>query len=203
MSSAKKYIPQQVEGEHNDVEYHVDFPSQGEAHRLFQLAKGKLKDVGNWRALTGPIATDFAITDSKGHEAYKLAEKGDIFYIDMPGPGSIAGSGVDWVRIETLEETDDALGESEFIIITVRPVANPKKPQTATAHFFAHTSTNSFVLERQYNRVSASVHGRNETPNTEGNIIDKARNAIVGLSARHGLSGPHWQVFIENLLKAE
>ena len=121
----------------------------------------------------------------------------------MPGPGSIAGGGLDWGRIEAIEENEDALGEAEYLVITVRPVANPKKPETATAHFFSHDSTNTFIVERLHNRVIASVHGRNEMPNKEGNIIDKARNAIVGLTARHGLSGPHWQVFIENLLKTE
>lgn len=203
MNITASYIPEQVEGEQNDVRHYIDFPSQGEAHHLFMLAKSRLKDVGTWGALTGPVSSGFGITDTKGNDAYKIAEKGDTLYIDMPGPGSIAGSGVDWVRIEALEEVEDALGEAEYIIITVRPVANPKKPETVTAHFFSHASTNTFIVERYRNRVSASVHGRNEKPNTEGNIIDKARNAIVGLTGRHGLSGPHWQVFVENLLKGE
>ncbi|RCH56790.1 hypothetical protein DJ568_02735 [Mucilaginibacter hurinus] len=203
MAIAKAHIPEQVEGEQNDVEYYVDFPSQGEAHKLFMLAKSRIKDIGNWGALTGPASSNFAITDTAGNPAFKTAEKGDILYIDMPGPGSIAGSGVDWVRIEAMEEFEDALGESEYIVLTVRPIANPKKTDALTAHFFSHKSTNTFIVERTGNRVVASVHGRNEMPNTDGNLIDKARNIIVGLAGRHGLSGPHWQIFVENLLKAE
>jgi hypothetical protein len=188
MNVAAALIPLQTEGEQNDISYHLDFPSQGEAHNLFMLAKNRLKDIGDWHKLTGPGSSTFAITDTQGNETYKIAEKGDHFYIDMPGPGSIAGSGLDWVRIEAMDEKDDSFGDDEYLVITVRPVGNPRKPETATAHFFSHHSTNTFIVERSRNRVTASVHGRNESPNTDGNLIDKARNAIVGLTARHGLS---------------
>ncbi|RYE19028.1 MAG: hypothetical protein EOP51_20740, partial [Sphingobacteriales bacterium] len=143
MSIAKQYVPAQVEGEQNDVSYYVDFPSQGEAHKLFMLAKTRLKDISNWRPFTAGGTSDFGITDSQGNETYKMAEQGDIFYIDMPGPGSIAGSGLDWVRIEAIIEKEDILGETEYLVVVVRPTANPKKTETATAHFFSHNSTNT------------------------------------------------------------
>ncbi|GAA4329408.1 hypothetical protein GCM10023149_34090 [Mucilaginibacter gynuensis] len=201
MSIADQNIPEQREGEHNDVIQYVDLPTVAEAHHLFILVKDRLKDVSNWHTFTGPVESKFGITDTQGRETYKIVEKGDHIYIDMPGPGSISGGGYDWVRVEALREHDNAEAESEYVAITVRPVANPKKPGSVIAHFFSHNSTNTFIVERYRNRVSAAVHGRNEQPNTDGNLIDDIRNIIVGLTARHSLSGPHWQVFVDNILK--
>lgn len=200
-TTAVQLIPTQTEGEHNDVESMVICASAEEAHSLYSLAKDRLKSISNWHEFVGQLGTTFGITDAQGNETYKIAEEGDIFYIDMPGPGSIAGSGYDWVRIEKLAEHVD--GDQEYIVIAVRPIDNPKKHDAGTAHFFSHKSTNTFIAERYGNQVTTGVYGRNEMPNTEGNIIDKVRNIAVGLAARHGLSGPHWQIFAQNILKTE
>lgn len=198
-TAAVQLIPAQTEGEHNDVESTVTCASIEEAHSVYKLVKERLKNISNWHQFVGQLGSTFGVTDAQGNEIYKIAEEGDLFYIDMPGPGSIAGSGYDWVRIEKLtEHTEDEL---EYIVITVRPVDNPKKHDAGTAHFFSHKSTNTFITERYGNKVSTGVFGRNEMPNIEGNIVDKVRNIAVGLAARHGLSAPHWQVFAESILK--
>jgi hypothetical protein len=87
----------------------------------------------------------------------KWPNKGDLFYINLPAPGPLAGDGKEWVRIEAIEEVEDANAESEYITMTVRPVASPMHPEKATAHFFAHHSTNTFIVERYLNHVSAAV----------------------------------------------
>lgn len=200
-TSAIQLIPPQTQGEHNDVEHNVTCASIEEAHNLYELVKDRLKNVSGWHEFVGQLGSEFGITDGQGNENFKIAEEGDLFYIDMPGPGSIAGGGYDWVRIEKLAEHSS--DEAEYIVMTVRPVDNPENQEAGTAHFFGHQSTNTFIVERYLNNVSAGVFGRNEAPNTEGNIIDKVRNMAVGLAARHGLSGPHWKVFAENILKKE
>ncbi|GGH12783.1 hypothetical protein [Mucilaginibacter phyllosphaerae] len=203
MHTAADNIPPQTEGEHNDFIHFADCETVEEAHQLFLLAKDRLKDISQWHVFSGPHSAKFAITDTKGAEIYKMAQKGDLFSIDLPlpTPGSLAGDGKEWVRIEAMEEIIDAHAESEYLTMTIRPVANPRHPDKATAHFFSHASTNTFIVERYLNHVSAAVYGRNEMPNNSGTgLYDTVRNTIVALGARNGLSGPQWQPLVKGLL---
>jgi hypothetical protein len=195
-------IPAQQEGNQTDVIHFVDCEAREQAHKLFLLAKSRLKDVSSWHRFSGPGSSKFSITDAQGTEVYKIAEKGDHIYINLPAPGSIAGSGLEWIRIESVDDREDANAEDEFIAITVRPVANPRHPENgATAHFFSHNSTSTFIVERYLNHVSAAVHGRNETPNNKDtNLYDTIRNTIIALTARKGLSGPQWKKLVVGLL---
>ena len=204
MPDANDNIPEQVQGQHTDVIAFADRPTQQEAHQLFLLAKDRLKDISQWHLFSGPGSGKFVITDARGNEVYKTAEQGDIFYIDLPAPGPVAGDGKEWVRIEAMEEIDNAEAESEYLTITVRPVANPGNPGKAVAHFFSHTSTNTFIVERYLNHVSAAAHDRNETPNTQDTgLFDTVRNTITALTARKGLSVPQWKSLVEGILSYE
>jgi len=201
MNNPADNIPPQTEGEKTDVIHFADRESVQEAHHLFLLAKDRLKDISQWHVLSGPHSARFAITDAAGNEVYKMAEKGDLFYINLPAPGPLAGDGKEWVRIEAIEEVDDANAESEYITMTVRPVASPMHPDRATAHFFGHHSTNTFIVERYLNHVSAASYGRNETPNNKDvGLYDTVRNTIIALAAREGLSGPQWKSLVAGIL---
>lgn len=204
MSNAYENIPEQYEGEVSDVIHFADAGTQQKAHQLFLLVKERLKDISNWHQLSGPGSSKFSLTDAQGNELYRMAEKGDHFYIDLPAPGTIAGRGLDWVIIEDIDELDDANAESEYIAMRVRPVVNPKNPDAPIAHFFTHNSTNTFIVERYLNHVSAAVHGRNEVPNNKDTgLYDSVRNTIIALGARKGLSGPQWKALVVGLLKTE
>ncbi|TSD64916.1 hypothetical protein FFF34_013540 [Inquilinus sp. KBS0705] len=202
MDNPNDHIPPQTEGEKTDAIHFKDMPSVQEAHHLFLLAKDRLRDVSQWHNFSGTFSARFGITDSKGDEVYKMAEKGDIFYINLPAPGPMAGDGKEWVRIEEIVIEEGEETENEYIAITVRPIASPMHPDKATAHFFGHASTNTFIVERYKNHVSAAVHGRNETPNTtDTNIYDRIRNTIIALTAREGLSLPQWKSFVSGILE--
>jgi hypothetical protein len=201
MSEASANIPAQQEGGQTDTIHFVDCADRQQAHQLFVLAKSRLKDISNWHQFAGPGSSKFSVTDAQGNEIYKIAEKGDHFYINLPAPGSITGDGLEWVRIEAIDDAEDAAAESEYITMTVRPVANPRHPDKTVAHFFGHNSTSTFIVERYLNHVSAAVHGRNETPNNKDtNIYDTIRNTIIALTARAGLSGPQWKLLVKGLL---
>jgi len=194
-------IPQQHEGNQTDVIEFADCENQQKAHELFLLAKSRLKDVSNWHTLAGPGSSKFTLTDAKGEPLYRMIEKEDHFYIDLPAPGTLAGDGLDWVQVENIDDAEDANAESEYIAITVRPVTNPRHPTEEVAHFYGRNSTSTFIVERYLNHVSAAVHGRNETTNTDGTgIYDTIRNTIVALTARAGISGPQWKALVKGLL---
>jgi hypothetical protein len=203
MAKANDNIPPQIQGQQTDILHVVSTPTRQEAHHLFLLAKSKLKDISQWHHYSGPLSSRFVITDTQGNEVYKLAEIGDLFSIDIPGPGPLAGDGFEWVRIEAMEESINEEAESEYITMTVRPVTNPKHPDKAIAHFFSHTATSTFIVERYQNQVSAAVHGRNETPNNkETGLFDTVRNTIIALSAREGMSLPQWKSLMKGLLES-
>ncbi|WP_374948111.1 hypothetical protein [Mucilaginibacter sp.] len=202
MSSAKNNIPAQVEGQQTDISHFVNVASREDAHHLFLVAKGRLKDISQWHIYAGPLSAKFAITDARGNDVYKFAQPGDLFSIDLPGPGPLAGDGFEWVRIEAMDEVTNKEADNEYITMKVRPIANPKHPDKAVAHFYDHSATSTFVVERNLNRVSASVHGRNETANTsDTGLFDTVRNTIIALSAREGLSLPQWKALMKGLLE--
>ena len=204
MENANDNIPEQVEGKQTDFIHFVDCATQEEAHGLFMLAKNRLKDISQWHALSGPGSAKFTITDAQGNPDYKMAEKGDLFNIDVPGPGPMAGDGLEWVRIEAINELEDAEAESEYITLTARPVVNPKHPDKAVAHFFNHHSASTFIVERYLNHVSSAVHGRNEIPNnSDTGLFDTVRNTIIGLAAREGLSGLQWKSLVTGLIEKD
>jgi hypothetical protein len=201
MNDSSANIPEQHEGNQTDVIDFADRETREQAHELFLLAKSRLKDVSNWHTFSGPGSSKFTLTDTQGNPLYRMAEKGDHFYIDLPAPGTLAGDGLDWVHIETIDDVEDANAESEYIAITVRPVANPRHPNLETAHFHGHNSTSTFIVERYLNHVSAAVHGRNETANTENTgLYDTVRNTIISLTARAGFAGPQWKALVKGLL---
>jgi hypothetical protein len=122
-------------------------------------------------------------------------------YIVIENPVEFDADDEILVRIEAMEEAGDTNTESEYLTMTIRPVANPRHPDKAIAHFFSHASTNTFIIERYQNHVSAAVYGRNEMPNNKDTgLYDTVRNTIIALGARNGLSGPQWKSLVEGLL---
>ena len=72
------------------------------------------------------------------------------------------------------------------------------------AHFLSDDATSTFIISRKNNTITASVHGRNEKPNTEAaGLLDKIRNAIVGTTAVAGISKIQWKLLVKGLLDEE
>lgn len=200
----KPTVPPQEEGTKKDIDHTVATADENDAKKLFMIARNRLMDVNHWHEFSGPASATFRLTDPHGKELKRTVEKGDLFKIDLPAPGPTEGKGFDWVKVETIEEQGNPNGGKESIAIRVRPTPSPLTPGEETAHFFQEIATSSFVLERDGNKVTAAVYGRNEVPNTEThNIIDKVRNAIVGSTAILGFSNVQWKSLIKGLMETE
>ena len=92
-------------------------------------------------------------------------------------------------RFQWLLETIKAIGAKLVVLDNV-------------AHFFAEKSTSTFVITREGNKVIASIYDRNIEANEETKEpLDKIRNAVVGLGAKHGLSKVQWQALADALVK--
>lgn len=200
-------IPEQQSGAKTDNEYTVTTTSDDEAKVLFEVVKGRLQDVNQWHTRCGAASAVFRLTDGNGNEVNRTVQLGDHFKISIPAPDVVkktnAGEGNDWVVVEAIEDKSNNTEKTESFAIRVRPTENPNVPDAEVAHFFKDDATSSFGVERNRNKVTTHVHGRNEKPNTTSDsLLDKARNALVALGAMAGLSNPQWKSLVKGLLES-
>jgi len=196
-------IPKHRAGAKSDTSHSKHYKSREEALAAFQVAKNKLLNVSKWHDYAGSASADFKLTDRNGNTVTRLAKKGDYFRINIPGPGSEAGNGYDWVEIIAIKEDFEKESDTEFIMLQVHPVPDPKNNDESTAHFFKEDATSTFIVNRKKLIVTAEVHGRNEKPNTNTeNIIDKIRNFFVALGASLGFSKIQWKSLAVGLIES-
>jgi hypothetical protein len=202
MKTALEQLPPQETGSQTDFTHEKKFETLKLAHGAFQAAAGRLLSVNNWHAYSGGTSAKFTLCNNQGEELNELAEEGFFIGIDLPGPGPDAGSGLEWVMIEKLAAEGGADTAEEYVTMTVRPTADPRKTNPEIAHFYKDASTSTFVVRRDGLVLSAGAHGRNETPNNAGvDLHDKLRNTAIALLARVGLSGGQWQKLVNGVVE--
>ncbi|MDQ3017263.1 MAG: hypothetical protein M3R25_11170 [Bacteroidota bacterium] len=195
-------IPPQTKGKEIEAEATIEFPDIDEAMNFYEVVKERLLNVNQWHHIAGFISAKFQLTDSNGNFVNRVPHVGDLFKIDVPGPGTSEGDGYDWVVIEDIK-TLNADGR-EGIGIRVRPTFNPKGNKKETAHFYNSDSTSSFMVIRENNNVRAWIVDRNITPNTEPvSLIDRLRDSVVGMSALIKFSEIQWQKLADGLIRRE
>ncbi|MEO7264207.1 MAG: hypothetical protein ABIW38_04810 [Ferruginibacter sp.] len=193
-------IPNQTEGASSDIISKKHFDSEDQAKVFFILLKQRLLNVNQWKEYAGTLSATFQLCDLNGDEVQRNVEEGDYFKIHIPGPGSEAGEGFDWVKVELVKEENTTTGER--LVIKVRPSSNPRNSKADIAHFFDDTATSTFIINRKNKKLTAEVHGRNEIPNTEADAFgDKLRNTVIATAAISGFSKIQWNLLTEGLLK--
>ena len=201
MKTALDLIPPHETGRQTDFTHEQKFVTLAEAHAAFVAAAGRLLSVNNWHEYSGTGSAKFTLCNNQGEKIEVMAEEGFFFSIDLPGPGPDAGDGLEWVIIEKLVSEGGSHSAEEYVLLTARPVPDPRKPATEIAHFYTDDSTNTFIVRRDGLVLSAGAHGRNETPNNEEvDLHDKVRNTMIGLLARIGMSGTQWQKLVNGVL---
>lgn len=195
-------VPGQQEGDVINTESSVTTDNIHSAKKLFETAKLRLLDVNNWHQQAGEALARFQLTDASGNEVTGPVKEGYYFKIDVPGPGSAAGDGFDWVTVEKLEEYN--AGEVESVGIRVRPASNPTSENNETAHFYSSESTSTFTVTREENKVTAAVYDRNTKANTESEgIIDKIRDVLVGTAGIATFSKIQWKSLTNALIEQD
>lgn len=200
MNNVKK-IPAQHTGVKSSTVYTVRTDGVASAHYMFEKAKKNLLDVNNWQKIAGPSTAEFKVIGRKGDETHGWAEEGSYLRITIPAvPGSSAGDGYDWVRVEAIRNVKKV--GYECITMQVRPTVPPFSNQKQVAHFFSDDATSTFYLERKKNRIRAAVFGRNEKPNTEvHNFFTRIRNVMIALGAMIGFNKPQWRNLVRGWLQ--
>ncbi len=199
-----KWVPGNLNGKPTDLENTKTFNSKSEAQEAFKRAYKRMLNVTIWHKLIGFASAHFVLRDTLGRRSNRLAEVGDYFQIDIPGPGPSSGDGYDWVVVEAIKDNRRPEAEEEAYGMRLRSTKNPNKTGDEVAHFFTSEATSTFIVSRYQNTVSCSYHGRNEVINTETEKIkDKIRNTIVGAGAMLGISELQWSALIKSFLERE
>jgi hypothetical protein len=190
-------IPEQQAGSRMDAMEKRSAETVAEAAVIFKRACDRLLNVNAWGELAG--LSDFQLIDVSGVRVERKVKEGDFIRIDIPGPGTMAGMGYDWVRVEEIKKLerdgDSTLG------MRVRPSAHPISGSEETAHFLKDAATSTFIVKLNGREITAEEHGRNEMANTETeSLLDKGRNFTVSLAAKFGLSYPQWKSLVSAFL---
>lgn len=193
-------VPAQYTGQEIEAEASVELKNENEATAFYNIAKERLLHVNNWHHIAGFISAGFQLVNAAGEEVDRHVQPGDHFRIDIPGPGSAAGDGYDWVCAEAVKEVAETNIQS--IGIRVRPAPNPLGNKNETAHFYSTEGTSSFIVTRENLTVSAWIIDRNIKPNDDAaSLIDKIRDSSVGIGAIGMFSKAQWLGLAKGLVK--
>ena len=203
-SAIDSFVPENIKGKATDLTAKFQSPDREQALKCFKRAHKRLLNVELWHKLCGPLSAEFVLAGKDGGHQQRLAEKGDYFMIDIPGPGTFEGEGYDWVQVLDIADYSNENGEYEAVALKAGACGNPGNQNDETAHFFKEGATSTFIIRRDGNTVTVSYAGRNEVPNTDvERITDKLRNSAVAIGAFGGLSEIQWQALIESFLREE
>lgn len=193
-------VPAQYTGRQIEAEASVELKNEIEATAYYDIVKGRLLNVNNWHNIAGIISAKFQLVNVSGEEVDRNVQKGDYVRIDIPGPGSSAGDGYDWVCVEDVKEVSEANIES--IGIRVKPAPNPLGNKNITAHFYSDEATSNFMVTRENSKISAWIIDRNIKPNDQAeSVIDNIRNSAAGIGAIGIFSKLQWQGLAEGVIK--
>lgn len=197
-------IPEHKQGKQNDITHSITFENGEDARKAFVRAYKRLLNPITWHKLGGLFSAELALFNVDGVLKKTLAERGDLFRINLPGPGPRAGGGYDWVVVEEVAMHNDSHAENEWVGIRLRPSENPQSENSEIAHFFKDSGTSTLIILREDDKVTASYHGRNEIANVNTeSTFDNVRNAIIGSSALIGLSDDQWSKLTKAFLEEE
>jgi hypothetical protein len=195
----REIIPRQHTGGHSKTKSTISLKTPEEALSRYQTAAKRLLEVNQWHEYAGKGTALFQLTDSTANPVFRPVAKGDYFRIDIPGPGSKAGEGKDWVKVKVKGEKNH--GDNQLTHITVCTSGHPLKMQEYTAHFFDTAATSTFFVMRQNLTITVAVYGRNERPNIQTRSLwDRIRNILVYIGAQFGISNIQWKSLTEGLL---
>jgi hypothetical protein len=187
--NTEQAIPDNIKGKAVNLEQTAELNNEEEASQLYELACDRLQRPTCWHELGGKMTAKFTPVDQQQQELDRPIKVHDYIRVDLPAPGT------DWVQVAQLGMVE---GQRDQFSLTLEVTAEPGKEAGKVDHFFDKGASSTFIIERKQQRVVASYHGRNETPNT-----DNLRNAVVALGAIAGLSELQWFALLKGLLSQE
>lgn len=198
----KNKMPAQETGAESKAISKVNFEHEDSASKHFQTVKRRFLDINSWELFAGKNKAEFTLRDEKGNLILDPPKVGNYISIKIPLLHNPADDGLDWVRIEVVEEEKE--DHAEAVYIRVRPTSNPTNSADGVTHFLNDTATSNFFIKRNGTEISAEVYARNETPNsTNQTLSEKIRNEIVSLGGMLIGSKIQWEALTSGLIENE
>jgi len=202
MNRIEELIEKNTGGEVKDFKFSYTAATKEEALKVFEIACQRLIEIHNWDKRADKISAKFVLTNKSGFEVLREPKEGDYIRIDIPGPGTKAGDGYDWVHVESILFSNPYEMDEKLFGFKVRSAANPQNEEAGTAHFLSDQATSSFIISLKDKTVYSEIHGRNEAPNLDTpDLIDKVRNLGVAAGAIIGIANIQWNFLAKGLLK--
>ncbi len=193
-------IPEKHKGIHKELHEAAEHGDEQAAAKAFETAKSRLRKVNRWAQVSDGDSATFQLCNGAGKPLERAAEQGDLVRVRIPGANRPDGV-YDWVKLAQVREGVDPEGRP-WILLTTQPIADPTEADPDTAHFFDDHSTGTFIIRQSGKRVEAAHYGRNERPNTEGGLLEKARALVVTIGAFLGMSDVQWRNLVKGFLKS-
>ena len=89
--------------------------------------------VNNWHEYAGLGSAKFTLCNNQGEEIEVMAEEASLSASTCPGPD--AGGGLEWALVEKLASEGGAHTAEEYVLMPVRPAADPRKAASQIVHF--------------------------------------------------------------------
>jgi len=195
-------VPEHEKGSFHDTESIRLIEDHENTIDHYKTLKDRLLSVNYWNYYANGVGADFKLHDKEGNLKKRIPEKGDFIRIDIPGPGNFEARGYDWVQITDLYEKHPDDGEVlELLLMECRPSSIPGKVNTHTAHFYTAEASSTFIISREKDCIKLGIYGRNETPNLDAQIADKARNLAIALGGMVGISKIQWKILTDALVE--
>jgi hypothetical protein len=196
-----KLVPPQRKGSGTGAQRNIHANTRHDAILLFSAAKKRLLGINSWEQLCGEGSASFHLTDEQGNEIQSVPQVGNLIRIGLRGSENESGNSSEWVRIEAFEDEKDLLKDLEIFGFRVRPVPSPTGNNTEEAHHYTDQATNTFLVVRSANIVTAAEKGRNEKINLKpSSFWNKVRNILIGTASKIGLANPQWDRLVKGLL---
>ncbi|HXS36668.1 MAG TPA: hypothetical protein VN721_08205 [Flavipsychrobacter sp.] len=196
-------VPEEDNGMQRNLEYSIVTESKDDAENWFVVAKDRLLDVNKWEKYSSGSSADFRLMDNHGKEVNRHARTNDLIKIDTPSSDPASGTGHDWVKIEAIEYDDYEDEDVETITMRIRPPKAPVNNSEDIAHFFDDGSASTLVIKRRGKRLAASYNVLNESPDTDDDMLEKARDKAIAIEGWLGLSNTQWKRLITGLIEFE
>lgn len=79
---------------------------------------------------------------------------------------------------EKQSDNDEILDQ---LLMECKPSLIPGKKNSHIAHFYTADASSTFIISRRKDFIQVGIYGRNETPNMDAQIVEKARNIAIAL----------------------
>ncbi|QTV05565.1 hypothetical protein [Faecalibacter bovis] len=169
----------------------------------FVFIKQRLLNVNNWGNFCTKTPVEFKVYDSNCslNEGYVNLNDYIKIQIDLPTFSRRLSELVsDWVEVVRIEEHTDS--NSAYFLMQLAPIECPSKETKEIEHFYSNNATKTFILYRNNQTISLSIHGRNEEVNFKVKSKTKAfRNFLVANFGVIGIDNYLWNDFAIKILK--